>query len=341
VIGDAELLSAVLAVLETDPNFDLVLYATATWGEHDAQRLLPALIDAAARSDKVAAVCSWSARNLTEPAEALLRAADVPTFTAADDAIAALGLAARAGRLDGPAYRRERLNRHVPRPATMSGVPTEHDVKQFLGRHGLPVSREVVAHDVSEAQLGAATLGWPIVAKQLCKGLVHKSDLGLVRVGLDTPEDLDAALRDFAAIVAAEGLSTQGVLLAELLRGFEVIVGGTRDASFGPVVMIGAGGVLAEHLDDAVFALCPVSPDEAASMIARLRIGRILSGYRGVAYDVTALATLVSDFSRLFAAAPWIDSIDLNPVVVRTGTGGATIVDAALVLDQPDVRSRQ
>ena len=174
------------------------------------------------------------------------------------------------------------------------------------------------------------------MAKQLCTGVVHKSDLGLVEVGLRNAAELNQAVHAFAEIVAGRDLEPEGLLLSELHRGAKIILGGIRDPRFGPLLMIGAGGVLAELLDDVVFRLCPLTREEAETALDGLAVGRLLRGHRGTVYDRDALVETIVDFSELFAASDWLAQADLNPVIVAdTPTGGAVIVDAALVLTAP------
>ncbi|MFL4477305.1 acetate--CoA ligase family protein [Paeniglutamicibacter sp. ORCA_105] len=339
VVGNAGYLADVLSELERDPEFDMVLYAIPTWGPHDAQRLLPGFIAAARSSTKPTVISAWTAANLTEHAESVLADGDAGHFGSVDAALTALSNLARWSRLRAAAAKAppERLaGPALPRPGELPELPTEHQSKAFLRRQGLPVSREVLLADAAGAAGVAAEIGFPLVAKQLCAGVVHKSDLGLVRVGLRDEAELDQAVRDFAQIMAVRCLKPEGLLLAELHRGTEVIVGGIRDPRFGPLLMIGAGGVLAELLDDVVFRLCPLTREEAESALDGLAVGLLLRGHRGTGYDRDALVEIIVGFSELFAASDWLAQADLNPVIVAdTPTGGAVIVDAALVLTPP------
>lgn len=335
VIGDPEFLLKILAELESAPEFDMVLYAIPTWGPQDSERLLTHFVTAAGASTKPTVISSWTAANLTERAEELLAGSRAAHFGSVDAALQALAALARLANLrrdgqpasNGPAAA-------LPRPAALAReIPTEHQSKAFLALQGLPVTREVLLQDTTEAPKTAADLGWPLVAKQLCAGVVHKSELGLVRVGLRDEAELNRAIEDFAAITAEHGLESEGLLLAELRTGAEVIIGGVRDPGFGPLVMIGAGGVLAELMHDVVFRQCPIDVAEAREALGRLAIGQVLQGYRGTEYDVESLAEMISRFSETFAAAPWLLQADLNPVMVSSkARGGAVIVDAALVL---------
>src|SRR5699024_1183131 len=157
--------------------------------------------------------------------------------------------------------------------------------------------------------------GWPLVAKQICTNVMHKSDLGLVRVGIHDTDELNKVITDFNSAVAEHDLAPEGVLLAEMRAGAEVIVGGVRDPKFGPLVMIGVVGILAELLDDVVFRQAAINQAEAAAALDELTIGTMLRGYRETTYDRDAVVQLIADFSEVFAASDWLTQADLNPVM--------------------------
>ncbi len=332
VIGDPQLLDQALATVRDDPHFDAAILGVPTWGRHDADRLLPSLVAAARSSDRPMVLSAWSARRLTERAEEILLASGLPWFSSADDAAAALALssqAATARGAEGPPQRG--TADEVPRPSFFSSTPTEAEVMSMLRDHCLPVADEVVVETLAEAERVADDLGWPVVMKQLADGVLHKSDLGLVAPAVTDRADVQAAWSKFDAAVAQHRLHPAGVLVARSYTGVETIVGGVRDPSYGPLVMVGAGGVWAERLSDTIFALCPLSISGARDVIRGLRLGRILAGYRGSVYDIDSLAKLVVQVSRLMVDAPWIRELDLNPVFVHEGSAGVTVADAALV----------
>lgn len=337
VIGDADFLQEVLAELETLPDFDMILYAIPTWGSHDAERLLPGFITAAERSNKPTVISAWSAKNLTEVGEEKLASTSAPTFGSVDAALTALSNLAKwhAIHPDDVSKLTDRVaETSIVRPPGLSLQPTEHEAKLFLAQHGMPVVKEIFVTDPAEAQEAAEKIGWPIVAKQICTDVMHKSDLGLVQVGIQNAAELEQALAEFSAVVRQHGLEPEGILLAEFRKGAEVIIGGVRDPKFGPLVMVGAGGVLAELLDDVVFRQAPISTHEAEQALDHLAIDKMLRGYRGTVFDRDALTELIANFSELFAASDWLSQIDLNPVIVSDKPGsGAVIVDAAFILE--------
>ena len=333
VIGDATLLQDVTSVLADDDGVDVILFAVPTWTEHDAERLLPVIVDAARASSTLAVVSTWTANGMTETAERILAAAGIPVFAGPDTAVRAL----RAVATIPPVPTSPPVRAAARAPAEMPvrwrvDPPTEHDASRYAAAWEIPVPAQLLAEDAADATALAGRLRWPIVAKQLCRGVTHKSDLGLVRPDIRGPQDLAAQLAQLAAVVASNDLETAGILLSEQAVGLEMIVGGVRDAEFGPMIMVGSGGVLAEVLADTALARCPIDSAQAAELIGTLRIARVLSGYRGQAYDVAALADLVARASEMFAASPWLAAFDLNPVLVGPAGHGATAVDASIEL---------
>ena len=176
----------------------------------------------------------------------------------------------------------------------------------------------------------AVTVSFPLAAKLLDRRIQHKTDRGLVRLGLKTPEDLKAAIADLlAAEPAAEGVLVQS--MAEGILG-EAIVGYRLDAESGPIVLVGPGGILAEVYDDAAVRVAPVTEAEALEMIRSVKGLTPLRGYRGKpAGDVGALAKIVAALSNL-AAMPEVVEAEINPVMVRGEGRGAVAVDALLRL---------
>jgi acyl-CoA synthetase (NDP forming) len=268
---------------------------------------------------------------MTETAERILAAAGIPVFAGADTAVRALRALATIPPVPATPPAVSRVPAEMPVRWRVD-PPTEYDASRYAASYGIPFPPELLAEDAAEAMAVAGRLRWPIVAKQLCRDVAHKSDLGLVRLGIRDPRDLAAQLAQLAEVADSEGLEPAGILLAEQAAGLEMIVGGVRDADFGPMIMIGSGGVLAEVLADTALARCPIDAERAAELIGTLRIARVLSGYRGTAYDVAALAELVARAAEMFAAAPWMAAFDLNPVLVGPAGHGATAVDASIAL---------
>ncbi|MCW2757412.1 MAG: family N-acetyltransferase, partial [Nocardioidaceae bacterium] len=201
------------------------------------------------------------------------------------------------------------------------------DVGTLLTPYGLaPVG--TVAQTRAAALLVADDIGFPVAVKVADPEIVHKSDRGLVRVALRTPAELDAALASFGQVLGADEVP---VLLQPMLDGVEVALGMVRDASFGALVMVAAGGVDIDVWDDRVFLLAPVSHQDAARAVRSLRIWPLLNGHRGrPVADIARLEQCLVDLGQLAQDSPLLAELDLNPVLV--GTEGVHIVDAKVRL---------
>jgi len=212
-------------------------------------------------------------------------------------------------------------------------VLTEPEAAAVLAAYGVPQPRETLARTGAEAVEAARRLGFPVVLKLCSPDILHKSDVGGVRLALGDAPAVTAAFEALGSVAARHGARSDGVLVQEQVPGdVEVIVGARHDPVFGPVVLVGLGGVLAELLDDTAVRLAPVSLTTARAMLRQLRGHRLLAGYRGrPAVDLDALAALVVTVSRLAGELP-VGELDLNPVLVRAGAPGAIAVDRRLVL---------
>ena len=184
----------------------------------------------------------------------------------------------------------------------------------------------------AEAVATAERLGFPLVAKAVAPGVVHKSDVGAVILGLDSPAAVGAAVDTLAARMRAIGAPLEGVLLQREVRGgLEALVGVTTDPTFGPLLVCGFGGVLVELLRDVSFHLTPVTDSDAAEMLGKLRSAPLLDGYRGMpAGDKEALAGVILRVSALVEVVPELRELDLNPVKLLAPGKGAVVVDGRM-----------
>ena len=199
--------------------------------------------------------------------------------------------------------------------------------RELLSAGGVGFTPALHVATPAAAREAAAALGYPVALKAL--GLLHKSDAGGVALGLAGVEELDEALEDMQARLQPPGYSVEA--MADTSDGAELIVGCMRDPRFGPIVLVGLGGIHAELLRDVVVALAPAGADEMEALILSLRGAGILTGARGrPRLDVRAAAEAAAALSRVAAAHPEIAEIEVNPLLV-TPTG-ALGLDARIVL---------
>jgi acyl-CoA synthetase (NDP forming) len=209
------------------------------------------------------------------------------------------------------------------------GPLDEYASKTILRLHGIPTVEEEIILDEAECEKAANRLGFPLVMKGLQKGKVHKTERGLVHLNIETPE---AALQVFNSLKKKMDPSGQVLAYKQVKGKIEIIVGLVRDFHFGPCVMLGLGGIMAEILSDAVFAPAPLTMEDALALIGRLRGQKIFAGFRGEPpvnrEELAAVLVAVGDIGLHY---PRIQEIDVNPLIL--GENGTMIaVDATIVL---------
>ncbi len=213
---------------------------------------------------------------------------------------------------------------------------SEADSKALLRAAGIALPEEVLVTDKGGLDGAIARVGLPLVMKIQSPDIPHKSEVGGVRLNISTKGEAFIAFEALLANArkARPDAAIQGVLVAPMARrGVEIIVGTLQDATFGPMVMVGLGGITTELFRDVVYRPAPVSAVEAASMLDQLKAAPLLKGFRGAAKaDIPALAQLISQLSLLAARLrEEVAEIEINPVLANPEGAGVTIVDALVV----------
>ena len=214
----------------------------------------------------------------------------------------------------------------------MSPTLSEPESKKLLAAHGVPMVAEAVAVDASGALAAAEQIGFPVVAKLCGDNIAHKTERGLVRLGLAVASAVERAATALLAAARPDD-GEVGVLIAPMVSGNrELIAGLQRDPQFAMTVMLGVGGVLAEALADVAFRLVPIERVDATEMIEQLHTQALLGPFRGEPeVDREALVDVLTGLSAAAVARPDIVSADLNPLIVHEGRPVA--VDALVELD--------
>ena len=203
----------------------------------------------------------------------------------------------------------------------------EHQSKRLLACFGVPVVREAVAADPKAAARVAAELGFPAVLKAWGNTLAHKTEVSGVVLDLRSPAEVETAGARLLRIPGTEGLLVQD----QVQGNRELVAGLTRKPGFGPCVMFGVGGILTELVADAVFRIAPLSENDAAAMIADIRLVEMLGPFRGqAAVDTEALARILMSLGEIGLRYPEVAQIDINPIKVRPD-GTLVAVDALVV----------
>jgi acyl-CoA synthetase (NDP forming) len=220
-----------------------------------------------------------------------------------------------------------------------SSTLSESASKALLRQHGVPLADEREVHTATEAAAAAAAIGFPVVAKLCGDAIAHKTERGLVRLRLADEAAVHAASTDLLSrATAADG--EVSLLIAPMISGSrELIAGIVRDPQFGPNVMLGVGGVLAEAIADVVFRPVPITRADAMEMIAGLATQKLLGDFRGEhAVDREQLADVLVGLSDLAVARPDIASVDVNPLIVRAD-GSPIAVDALVELTSTEYQA--
>jgi acetyltransferase len=216
-------------------------------------------------------------------------------------------------------------------------MPTlsEAESKRLIARYGVPVLEERTAADADEAVAGADQIGYPVVAKLCGAAIAHKTERGLVRLALRDAAAVRAAASELLAAARPDDGRVE-VLVAPMVRGTrELIAGLVRDPQFGPCVMLGVGGVLAEAVGDVVFRLAPITDRDARDMVEGLATQRLFGAFRGEPpVDLDALSRVLVGLSRVSEAEPSVVAVDINPLLVADGTPVA--VDALVEVSATD-----
>jgi acetyl-CoA synthetase (ADP-forming) len=326
-----EALTGCLRAFMTAPDIGAVLVPMTT---QPAMAKRAALLPPLAREGGRPLLYVMMAGEVGDAAREAMRAADFPFFDHVAQALAVLRtLEAEAeGRGRAALPPPVRPTGAGPLPAILpGGALTEAEAKRLAAAYGIPVTRERFAATAAEALAAAEAIGFPVVLKGVNRSVVHKSDLGLVRLGLGDA----AALRAAHSALMAAPVPLEGVLVQEMARGeAELILGARHEPELGAFVLVGIGGVLVEVLRDVQLAPAPLRAEDAQAMLRRLALWPVLEGVRGrPALDVGAAVETLVRLSWLAAdLGPRLVELDLNPILLRAAGEGCTAVDARATL---------
>lgn len=332
-----------IELVGSDPNIDAVVAIYVPPLVTQPEAVAEAIARGAAKlpDDKPIATVFLSSRG-TPAVLSTGRRGAIPSYSFPENAALALGAAARYGawrkrplgthlRLDAG---REQAVRACVRAWRGSGLRDRwlsfDEIAQLLAIAGVPVAAHRTVHDADAAVAAAGELGYPVVLKAIAPKLVHKTDVGGVALGLADAGAVAAAAAEMRArIPALEGFLVQ----RQVSRGVEALVGVTKDASLGPLLVAGIGGVAVELYKDVSFRVTPVSDRDVASMLDELRGAKLFDGFRGAPpADRPALVDVLQRIAALVELIPELVELDLNPVIVRPPGEGALAVDARIRL---------
>ncbi|MEU9100455.1 acetate--CoA ligase family protein [Streptomyces sp. NPDC048361] len=341
-VGDwrgRKIIDAILA----DPSVGVLICPITGPFPPMSDKLAQDLVDAAEQTDKLVCVV-WGSPLGTEAAyrETLLGSDRVATFRTFANCIGAVrahlahhrfttGYRSpfdEAPRVPSPSFRKAQA---LMRPGRQL---SEYAAKQLLRAYGIRVPREQLVTSAAAAVRAAGLVGYPVVMKASGAHLAHKSELGLVKVGLTSASQIRDAYRELTDIARYEGVELDGIMVCQMVeRGVEMVVGVTHDALFGPTVTVGLGGVLVEVLGDSAVRVPPFGEDQARDMLGELRGRPLLDGVRGgPPLDVDALVEVVLRVQRMaLELGDELAELDINPLMVLPRGQGAVALDALAI----------
>jgi acetyltransferase len=354
LLGDAtpKRYAAAIEVCLEDPGTDgllVILNPQAMTDPAEAARSLARAVEGHPQP----VFASWIGGVDVEKGRAVLNEAGIPTYHTPEQAIRAfMHLREYAENLAAlqeippkhahyVRFDHERLGELV-RQGLGKGTLTEPESKELLAACGIPVNRTEVAESGERAAELAGDMGFPVVLKILSRDITHKSDVQGVRVGLRDRDEVKRAWRDmmdrvrtFEPDAAVDGVTVQPMVADP---DYELLIGSKRDVHFGPVVLFGMGGFLAEFLKDRAIGLPPLNRNLAGMLIRETRVSELLRGYRNrPPAKVELLQEMIVQLAHLLVDFPEVAELDMNPVVVKDGL--PQVVDARAVLSPPPVPS--
>ena len=379
ILGDAdpERYAQVREIAGKDPNSDGLLVALTPQAMTDPTETARRLTAFAVTPGKPV-LASWMGGKDVVAGEAILNQANIPTFGYPDTAARTFTLMYRyaynlRGLYETPTLVEAGMGAAPDRAqarqfildARKAGrtLLTEYESKQMLAAYGIPTVKMRIATSENDAVQCADTIGYPVVLKLHSQTITHKTEVGGVQLNLS---DAAAVRRAYRAIESGAKAAREpdlrggghflGVTVQPMVKldGYELIVGSSIDAQFGPVLLFGAGGQLVEVFRDRALALPPLNTTLARRMMEQTTIYKALKGVRGRApADLGALAQLLVRFSQLVIEQPWVKEIDINPLLVgpcpnpaapdsgEPGGGGIIALDARMVLHEPGLEEDQ
>jgi acetyltransferase len=346
IVGDADIerFAGALDAALSDPNVGMGLVLSAPTAVLDYEELAEATIELREKHDKPVAACFMGGERVA-PAAELLRKAGIPNYFDPSRAVASLDSLAeyreiRGREYDAPtefAVDRDRVRELLARAEQRGDNRIGVEAMGILEAYGVPIPEGEVVTDPAEAERVAAEIDGEAVMKIVSPDIMHKSDIGGVKVGVpesevyDTYEDLVARARNYQPDATLLGVQVQEMV--DLDSGVETIVGTNRDPQFGPLLLFGLGGIFVETLEDVTVRIAPVSASEATEMIDEIDAAPLLRGARGrEPVDESSITETIQRLSQLVSDFPEIVELDINPLVVTPE--GATAIDIALTVEQ-------
>jgi acetyl coenzyme A synthetase (ADP forming)-like protein len=346
VIGDArhDRYQAALEIALADPNVDGVIVLLTPQAMTEIEETARVIVASAQRSDKPILGCFMGVVDVSAGVR-ILKANGVPCYTFPEDAVRALAAMARyvnwvtRPRTEVkifPVEKEKATQLLAAAPRGAHGFISEEAAFQVLEAYGFPLLPWGVARTAEEAAATARRIGFPVVLKVLSPAIVHKFDVGGVRLNLRDENEVRQAFSGMMAEIPQRqpGAKIEGVLVQKMVRSNrEVLLGMKQDPQFGPVLVFGLGGIYVEVLRDVTFRVAPVREFSAERMVRSIRAYGLLEGVRGEPpADIEAITGCIKRLSQLAMEQPMIEELDINPLMVLAKGQGAFVADVRIAV---------
>lgn len=358
LMGDADggRYAAALQAVSADPGVDAILVINCPTAVASSEEAANSVIDWFVTNDselpRKPVLAAWLGTNAAGSVRNRLSAAGIPTFATPEHAVDGIAYlqefqrrADRLLQLNETPEPVQPLDRAIPekivRDALTSGREwlDEDEAKRLLAAYGVPVARTIKADTPDAVGEAASLIGKAVAVKIRSRDITHKTDVGGVMLDLATPQKARAeaqAMRDRIAVLKPDA-RIEGFTVNEMIHrpaATELIAGLTNDATFGPVLLFGQGGVTVDAIDDTAVALPPLTSSLADELIARTRVSKLLRGYRGrKPADMSAIREVLLALARMATEHPEIAELDINPLLADDS--GVIALDARIRLQDP------
>jgi acetyltransferase len=358
ILGDAdpERYACAMKIAISDPNSDGLLVILAPQGMTDPAHVADSL-KLYAKSGKPI-LASWMGGNAVSAGEAILNSAGIPTFTYPDTAARAFNYMSRysynlRGLYETPfaadqpelGEQTRRKTQEILQRVMVSGrsLLTELESKEVLGLYGIPTVQTKLAQNAEDSVILALGFGFPVVLKVHSETIAHKTDVGGVKLNVENEDAVRQAFHDIqSSVIAKAGAQAfLGITVQPMVRmdGYELILGSSVDAQFGPVILFGSGGQLVQVYRDRALALPPLNTTLAQRLMEQTRIFEALKGVRGrSAVDMNLLEQILVRFSSLVVEQQRVKEVDINPLLASSD--GILALDARIVLYGQEVADK-
>ncbi len=340
VLGDAraDRYGAALHACAEDPAIDGIVLVLTPQVMTPCEDIAKVIVESAWGHPLIPIVTCFMGGPHVQKARKILSEAGIPCLTTPEAAVQAMSALFKKETQVNPLEEKDAEDDRSSAASALlknqTGLLSEELVDDLFALYGLPTPKGAVATHAKEALEIAQSIGYPVIAKISSPDILHKTDIGGIAVNLKNKKEVEQAYRDILAscVEHAPNAALRGILIQQFLPiGNEFIIGAIRDPNFGPLVMVGLGGIYTELFRDTCFALAPVTENQAYDMLSSLKSWKLLTGMRGKgALDIDALAKTICKISTLMTDCPTLCEIDLNPVLVAQDK--IVIADAKVVV---------